>query len=352
MRKVIQVNLGGQAYQLEEEGYEALQRYLHSAEKQLEHNPDKDEILTDIERAVAAKAVAELKAGHTVLPIAAIKKAMHEVGPVESEQSAEAMATEPQVRRLYLLPKEGKISGVCAGLAAYFGMDATIMRVLFVLMLLITQGFWILVYILLAAVMPKADSAAQVAEAHGKPVTAQEIVSRIKRDVPVDSVQKVAQTVSVLARVASRIFAIASAVAIGLLTTFWGWALWAISFGQTALQGNLADFGRFEQLTFATALYIVILLPLLALFRFFERIARPAPEQGQNPSVLPVGVWIFWGITTVLLNGFVLASTDSVRANIRAHDGYLRVGSHAICINAPQCTSGAPQDNDSQHNNW
>ena len=53
MNKVITINLHGNAYQLEEAGYDSLRAYLDDAARQLEGNPDKDEIIADIEQAIA-----------------------------------------------------------------------------------------------------------------------------------------------------------------------------------------------------------------------------------------------------------------------------------------------------------
>lgn len=46
-----------------------------------------------------------------------------------------------------------KIAGVCGGLGAYFNMDPTVIRLIFVL-LVIFAGTGILAYIILALVMP------------------------------------------------------------------------------------------------------------------------------------------------------------------------------------------------------
>lgn len=49
------------------------------------------------------------------------------------------------------------IGGVCAGLANYFGMDASLLRLLLALMILFAgSGFWL--YIILWIVMPAGDS--------------------------------------------------------------------------------------------------------------------------------------------------------------------------------------------------
>jgi phage shock protein C len=52
-------------------------------------------------------------------------------------------------------PRQGRIlGGVCAGLARRFGMNATTMRILFVVTLIVIPGSQILVYPLLWILMP------------------------------------------------------------------------------------------------------------------------------------------------------------------------------------------------------
>ena len=55
MQKVISINLNGNAYQLDESGYDALHEYLASAERALASNPDRAEIMADLEQAIADK---------------------------------------------------------------------------------------------------------------------------------------------------------------------------------------------------------------------------------------------------------------------------------------------------------
>ena len=50
-----------------------------------------------------------------------------------------------------------KISGVCAGIADYFGIDPTVVRILWAVLSLF-YGAGILVYIVCALVMPEGDT--------------------------------------------------------------------------------------------------------------------------------------------------------------------------------------------------
>lgn len=51
------------------------------------------------------------------------------------------------------------IAGVCGGLGAYLGVDSTWVRLFFVFLALITNGAGILLYIVLAILMPEAEAA-------------------------------------------------------------------------------------------------------------------------------------------------------------------------------------------------
>jgi phage shock protein PspC (stress-responsive transcriptional regulator) len=61
-------------------------------------------------------------------------------------------------KTLYRIPKNGIIAGVCAGLADYFNMDVTLMRVLFVVGAFIS-GLGLLLYIILAIILPVSGGA-------------------------------------------------------------------------------------------------------------------------------------------------------------------------------------------------
>ena len=73
------------------------------------------------------------------------------------------------------------------------------MRLLFVLLLLITQGFMILIYVVMAIAMPAAKTPEEIAEAHGRPGTAQEIVDKVKQVASdADTVAKIGSVIASL----------------------------------------------------------------------------------------------------------------------------------------------------------
>ncbi len=59
-------------------------------------------------------------------------------------------------KKLYKSSTDKKISGVCAGIAEYFDIDPTLVRVLYVVLSLFTTAFpGLILYIVLALVMPE-----------------------------------------------------------------------------------------------------------------------------------------------------------------------------------------------------
>jgi phage shock protein PspC (stress-responsive transcriptional regulator) len=222
MQKVVIVNLNGAAYHLEESAYSALGAYLERAERQLVDNPDRAEILGDIEQAIADKCRRYLVAHKTVITGAEMATILEEMGPVHDQAGTEtgaAPATEPAAegsnaatdgtgktgddpsarddatsgaptattKRLYAMPDTGFISGVCSGLAVYFDLDVALVRIGLTLGALAELVFLhtpvlILAYITAMCVVPTADTSEERAAARGIPFTTQELINEAKRN--------------------------------------------------------------------------------------------------------------------------------------------------------------------------
>jgi phage shock protein PspC (stress-responsive transcriptional regulator) len=195
MNKVIIINLNGNAYQLEEDGYDALRAYLDTAARRLEGNPDRDEIIADIEQAIADKFRALLGANKSVVVTREVEGVIAEMGDVEdatggapsgpagAQQAPKPAQPQPEspgaAKRLYKIHEGAMIAGVCNGIAAYFSIDVTIVRVIFAI-LTVTYGSGLLLYVLLAFLLPAAHTSAEKAAATGIPSTSQEFIRRAR----------------------------------------------------------------------------------------------------------------------------------------------------------------------------
>lgn len=188
MERVVTINLAGNPYQLEEPAYDALRAYIARAEAALAANPDKAEIVRDLQQAIADKCNVYLSPGKSVISHTEMARIIEEMGPVEGgaepreEPRAEQASYEGPRKRLYRIKEGANIAGVCTGIAAYFDLDVNIIRLLFIIAAIATSGGMILIYIAMMFLIPSANTSAEWAAARGVPFNAQEIIDRAKHE--------------------------------------------------------------------------------------------------------------------------------------------------------------------------
>ena len=188
MQKVISINLNGHAYQLEEAGYETLRAYLADAERDLASNPDRAEIMADLEQAIAERCQAFLGAHKSVVTAPEVDRIVAEMGPVDAghDETAGAGATggsgsaraEPSAKRFYRIGDGAMIAGICTGVAAYFQIDVRLVRLGFVLTALTTKGLGVMAYVITMFVVPEASTPEERAAAGTGPFNAKDVVDR------------------------------------------------------------------------------------------------------------------------------------------------------------------------------
>ena len=67
-------------------------------------------------------------------------------------------------KKLYRSSSDMMLAGVCGGLGEYFGIDGTVMRVIFVILTVLMGGLGgVVVYVILWLIMPEAPGAADSA---------------------------------------------------------------------------------------------------------------------------------------------------------------------------------------------
>lgn len=191
MNKVTIVNLNGRAFQVEEQAYEALREYLEESADRLADDPDCVEIMSDLEQAIGDKGARVLGEGKNVLSETDMRRILDQMGPVEPGANAESAkpaaagtATPRETtgpKRLYRIEEGEMVAGVCNGLAAYFGMDPTIVRIVFVALLVLSSGFFGIAYLVFMFIVPVAKTPEERAAARGLPFNAQELVEQTKK---------------------------------------------------------------------------------------------------------------------------------------------------------------------------
>jgi len=184
MKKVENVNLNTRAYQIDEDGYHALKKYLDQAAHQLANDPDKDEIIADFEQAIAEKCDQVLSDSKTVVTEAEIKNIITAMGPVnldDAEASSGSAPAPASPKRFFLIKEGGMIGGVCNGLATYFNIDVTVVRLAAVLLTLFTSGAFILAYFVIMLVAPTAVTPEEKAIARGQRFNSKELLETARQ---------------------------------------------------------------------------------------------------------------------------------------------------------------------------
>lgn len=175
MKKVVEVNIGGVNFTIEDDSYIQLKSYLTRFEASLPLE-DAKEIMEDVEARVAEIFQKEVRYPNQVIGSDSVKKVIECLGEVNSNTNTSNQSqtkTENKMRtgkKLYRNMDDKVFAGVCSGLASYFDIDVTLIRVIFVIVFIL-GGSAFFAYIILWVVMPKAITVIQKMEMNGDPIT-------------------------------------------------------------------------------------------------------------------------------------------------------------------------------------
>lgn len=189
MNKIIQINLAGQAVSIDEQAYQKLSEYLKQLENHFATTPDGSEILGDIESRIAELFFSKLKKGNAFINNTDVSEAITLMGTPSDmgieddyeEQATDQNSSAETSKKLFRDPNDRVLGGVCSGLAAYFGMDTSLMRVITVL-LVVFAGLPIFIYIILWAILPEATSPQDRYRMHGDATTVNDIVDSVRNE--------------------------------------------------------------------------------------------------------------------------------------------------------------------------
>jgi phage shock protein PspC (stress-responsive transcriptional regulator) len=183
MKVTVNINLGGYAFNVDEDAYERLRQYMKTLEKEFSSESSAAEIMTDIEGRIAELFKMRLNSYKQVITMKDVEEVMAILGTPEAISGSGTSEERPprSQRRIYRDPDRRIIGGVCAGLGAYFNWDPIIWRVLFGALVL-AGGFGFALYLILWIVLPEAKTTAQKLEMRGDPVTIENIKESVKEE--------------------------------------------------------------------------------------------------------------------------------------------------------------------------
>jgi phage shock protein PspC (stress-responsive transcriptional regulator) len=157
MQKVIQISLSGHSsmFQLDEDAYSALQSYLDRARARLKRDPDRDEVLRDLEQSIGDKLALTLRSENRIVSRREVDVVLEQVGAVDAgngDAKVESQFDRP--RRLCRIEEGQWLAGVCQGLAAYSSVAVEWVRTIFLAATVVTGGAVALVYLVLMFALP------------------------------------------------------------------------------------------------------------------------------------------------------------------------------------------------------
>lgn len=178
MEKTISIVIAQTTFSLTQSAYDRLFKYLEGLQRHFAHDSDGEEIVRDIESRIAEKLYD--RRAHVIIEddIVAVTNDMGEADELDDTESQTTPLASAQ-RKLYRDRDTAIIAGVASGIAAYFGIEPFLLRLLFALSILF-GGTGIFVYLVLWLLIPAAETASQKLEMRGDPVTLQGISRMVK----------------------------------------------------------------------------------------------------------------------------------------------------------------------------
>jgi phage shock protein PspC (stress-responsive transcriptional regulator) len=186
MKITVSINLGGWSFNIDEDAYAELKRYLKNLEIHFAMEESSAEIMSDIESRMAEIFRSRLTSFKHVISIEDVRHAISVLGTPEDIGSNEERTTRekfasPGYHRMYRDPDHRIIGGVCAGMGAYWNMEPWIVRIIFFILAMM-GGIGILIYLILYIVIPEAKTTAQKIEMKGEPVNIHNIKESVKKE--------------------------------------------------------------------------------------------------------------------------------------------------------------------------
>ena len=176
MKEITRIHLAKTPFSVEVDAKKSLEQYLDSIQKNMHAEP---EAMREIEARMVELLAERGVSKDGVISyddVVAVQQQMGEPQDFadgeapETVDTAETNASKP-TKRLMRDPDNAILGGVCAGIAAYWGINPLWVRLLFIFSPFITFGTSLLIYIVLWISMPEAQTAAEKLQMRGEDVT-------------------------------------------------------------------------------------------------------------------------------------------------------------------------------------
>lgn len=175
MKEITRIHLAKTPYDIELDAKEVLQKYLSEIKQMMGSEDTMYEIEARMvellgERGVQSNGIITMSDVEDLRSKMGLPKEFSDSESTEDSQADLAPSNSP-AKRLMRDTDNAIFGGVCAGIAAYWGINPLWVRLLFIISPFITFGTALLVYIIIWISLPEAKTAAEKLQMRGEPVT-------------------------------------------------------------------------------------------------------------------------------------------------------------------------------------
>lgn len=175
MKEITRIHLAKTPYDIELDAKEVLQKYLSEIKQMMGAEDTMYEIEARMvellgERGVQSNGIITMSDVEDLRSKMGLPKEFSDSESTEDSQANLTQSNSP-AKRLMRDTDNAIFGGVCAGIAAYWGINPLWVRLLFIISPFITFGTALLVYIIIWISLPEAKTAAEKLQMRGEPVT-------------------------------------------------------------------------------------------------------------------------------------------------------------------------------------
>ena len=153
MKKTLTINIGYSIFNIDEDAYEILNKYLDSIKDYFQKIDNDPDIIKDFELRIAENFSSKVSSSKQCIDLSDVKEVIEIMGSLNdfkeiyNDTETENVKEEKKSNKLFRDSSNRIIAGVCSGIAEYFKIDPIIVRVLFFiavpLNLIVYIVFWI-----------------------------------------------------------------------------------------------------------------------------------------------------------------------------------------------------------------
>ncbi len=328
MNKTIDISLAGILFHLDENAYYKLKKYLKSVRHSIQQTEDVDEVMHEIEARIAELLLQKQQNPQQVINEMHIDEVIAVLGQPEDfeeeNQQEFSLNSTKSKKALFRDMDNSMIAGIAAGIGHYVNFDIALIRLIFVVLLFATHGTFILIYLLLWIVVPKAKTASDKLRMKGESANLDNIVDQVTTDETPKKKVNLAETIettgSEIGNILVKIIGFVIVLVTGLLVL--GLLISALSFSPVSdLNLLISDNPVFQQLHIPVGfigfiVFFIIAFPVVLLFLLGFKMLFPDTKPLNKNLLIIFGTLWFVALIYISVKSLSFISHKNTRARV------------------------------------